>query len=356
MKVLITGICGFVGSTLARSWIEAESGVEIFGLDNFIRPGSEHNRQVLQKMGVRLLHGDIRCTSDFETLPAVDWVIDAAANPSVLAGVDGVTSSRQLVEHNLLGTVNILEYCRRSRAGFILLSTSRVYAIAPLAEVAVEPVNEAYRLRPGQALPPGLSAAGVGESFSTAPPVSLYGSTKLTSEILALEYGETFGFQVWVNRCGVLAGAGQFGRADQGIFAYWINAWLRRRPLAYLGFGGKGYQVRDCLHPRDLIPILQKQTTFEGAAPRRVVNLGGGAGNAMSLAELSAWCRERFGPHEVVANPENRRFDIPWLVMDAALAGEVWGWQPQTPLDAILEEIARHAEQHPDWLAISGLP
>ncbi len=37
--------------------------------------------------------------------------------------------------------------------------------------------------------------------------------------------------------------------------------------------------------------------------------------------------------------PENRRFDIPWLVMDAALAGETWGWQPQTPLEAILEEI-----------------
>jgi CDP-paratose 2-epimerase len=356
MKILITGICGFVGSTLAKSWLESEPGVEICGLDNFIRPGSEHNRNILQKLGIKLFHGDIRCASDFETLPAVDWVIDAAANPSVLAGVDGVTSSRQLVEHNLLGTVNILEYCRRSGAGFILLSTSRVYAISPLAEVPVEAVGEAFRLKAGELLPPGLSAAGVSESFSTAPPVSLYGSTKFASEVLALEYGETFGFPVWINRCGVLAGAGQFGRADQGIFAYWINAWLRRRPLAYLGFGGKGYQVRDCLHPRDLIPLLQKQTSPGAGAPIRVVNLGGGVFNAISLAELSRWCRERLGPHEVATNPENRRFDIPWLIMDATLAGNIWGWQPQTPLDAILEEIAMHAEQHPDWLEVSGLP
>ena len=49
--------------------------------------------------------------------------------------------------------------------------------------------------------------------------MSLYGATKLASEQLALEYGSTYGFPVWINRCGVLAGAGQFGRADQGIFA-----------------------------------------------------------------------------------------------------------------------------------------
>jgi CDP-paratose 2-epimerase len=355
MKLLITGICGFVGSTLARCWLDAVPGVQIWGLDNFIRPGSEYYRNLLQKRGVRLIHGDIRCASDFETLPPVDWVIDAAANPSVLAGVDGVTSSRQLIEHNLLGTVNILEYCRRCGAGFILLSTSRVYAITPLAEAVVEPVSEAFRLKAGQPLPAGLSAAGVAETFSTAAPVSLYGSTKLTSEVLALEYGETFGFPVWINRCGVLAGAGQFGRADQGIFAYWINAWLRRRPLAYLGFGGKGYQVRDALHPRDLVPLLKKQMTAGAVSHTRVVNLGGGVSNAMSLAQLSAWCRERFGPHQVAANPENRRFDIPWLVMDAALAEDIWGWQPQTPLDSILEEIARHAEHHPDWLEVSGL-
>jgi len=40
--------------------------------------------------------------------------------------------------------------------------------------------------------------------------------------------------------------------------------------------------------------------------------------------------------------------------MDSGLAGEIWGWRPQTPLNEILEEIALHAEEHPDWLAISG--
>lgn len=353
MKLLISGICGFVGSSLAKRWLENVPDLTIYGLDNFIRPGSERNRQELQHLGIRLFHGDIRSASDFESLPPVDWVIDAAANPSVLAGVDGTTSSRQLIEHNLLGTVNILEYCKRVGAGFVLISTSRVYSIDLLANVAVNATENAFRLDPQQQLPNGLSPAGVSERFSTGAPISLYGSSKLASEVLALEYGDTFGFPVWINRCGILAGAGQFGRIDQGILAYWINCWLRQRPLAYIGFGGSGHQVRDCLHPHDLVPLLVRQTAGSTTAPR-LVNLGGGTANAFSLAELSAWCRDRYGAHAVAAVAETRRFDIPWLVMDAQLAQEHWGWQPQTPLATILDEIARHAEQHPDWLELSG--
>jgi len=355
MKLLITGICGFVGSTIARSWLEAVPGITVYGMDNLVRQGSELNRGRLQQLGVRLFHGDIRHASDFDTLPEVDWVIDAAANPSVLAGVDGQSSSRQLIEHNLLGTVNILEYCKRHRAGFILLSTSRVYSIPPLANLEVELQGEAFRLKAGQTLPTGVSEAGVSEKFSSEPPLSLYGSSKLTSELLALEYGATFGFPVWINRCGVLAGAGQFGRADQGIFSYWINAWLRRHPLTYIGFGGSGGQVRDCLHPRDLLPLLLRQTAPGATAKARLVNLGGGAKSAISLAQLSSWCRERFGSRDVSRVDEIRRFDIPWLVMDSGLAGEIWNWQPQTPLEEILEEIALHAEEHADWLKISGV-
>ncbi len=69
-----------------------------------------------------------------------------------------------------------------------------------------------------------FSIHGVAEDYSTEPPVSLYGSTKVISEHLALEYGETFGFPVWINRCGVMAGAGQFGHSAQGIFAFWHHS------------------------------------------------------------------------------------------------------------------------------------
>lgn len=353
MRILITGVCGFVGTTLVKTWVERGAAHQFIGLDNFSRPGSERNRLALRQLGVDLRHGDIRSPSDFESLPPVDWVIDAAANPSVLAGVDGRTSSRQLVEHNLLGTVNILEYCRSHRAGFVLLSTSRVYSIDSLARLSVSPIADAFR----PALAPArrdVSAAGVTEDFSTAGPRSLYGTTKLASEDLALEYGAAFDLPVWINRCGVLAGGEQFGRADQGIFSYWIHSWARRMPLAYIGFDGLGHQVRDCLHPRDLVPLIELQMRDAGRPIARVQNVSGGMVSATSLRQCSDWCTARFGPHTVTSRPEHRRFDVPWLVLDSARAAQQWAWAPSTPREAIFEEIARHAEQHPDWLEVSA--
>ena len=354
MKVLITGICGFVGQTLAHTLLEYVGGLEIIGLDNLIRPGSEQNRHKLDRLGVKFFHADVRTPSDIDGLPAAEWVIDAAANASVLAGLEGVAATRQLLEHNLGGTINLLEYCRRCHAGFILLSTSRVYSIPPMAGLQVAARGNAFAPNLDQQWPMGSSPLGFSEHFSTKPPLSLYGATKLSSEILAQEYGETFGLPVWINRCGVLAGAGQFGRPDQGIFAYWINSYARRRPLKYIGFKGQGLQVRDALHPADLVPVLTRQMKEPVTPNQSPLNFGGGVENSMSLAQLSEWCAARFGPHQIESDPKPRPFDVPWLVLDWRGAAERWQWKPQKRLPGILEEIALHAEQHPDWLDLTS--
>jgi CDP-paratose 2-epimerase len=67
--------------------------------------------------------------------------------------------------------------------------------------------SQAFTVDPTAELPRGATVDGIGVEFSTAAPVSLYGATKLASEIIALEYGAAFGFPVWITRCGVLAGA-----------------------------------------------------------------------------------------------------------------------------------------------------
>ena len=439
MKIFISGVCGFVGSEMALGLRAA--GYAVGGCDNFSRAGSELNGPRLEAAGVEVWRGDVRFEKELERVRGIDWVIDAAANPSVLAGVDGKTSSRELLEHNLWGTVNLLEVCKREEAGMILLSTSRVYSIEALCALPVTEKRGAFVLEAAGA---DFGPRGITEDFTTAAPVSLYGASKLASEQIALEYGSAFGFPVWVNRCGVMAGAGQFGKPDQGIFSYWIHSWARQAPLKYIGFGGTGHQVRDCLHPGDLVDLVLKQTrgketkrlkdeetksrskaetargiaegklrdeeTAGGRRPetgdrrqvawqptdkrpkdeetkglrdeetksrssqrrtetargiaegkpkdevaeQRIFNVGGGAASAMSLRQLSDWCAGEFGAREVAVDLTPRAFDLPWVVLDSARAEAVWDWRPRRTVGDICEEIARHAREHPEWLAISG--
>jgi CDP-paratose 2-epimerase len=318
-------------------------------MDNFSRKGCEQNINFFNAKNLNLIRGDIRSQSDIEALPKVDWIIDCAANPSVLAGLDGQSSSRQVIEHNLLGTINLLEYCKKHKSGLILLSTSRVYSASALAVLPMEISNDRFELKPSERK--DFSLNGITENFPTTAPISLYGASKLASETLILEYGECFDFPVWINRCGVLAGAGQFGKADQGIFSFWIHSFREKKPLKYIGFKGKGLQVRDALHPKDLVSILVKQMQEPDRYAPKIINLGGGVENSMSLKQLTSWCKKRFGSNEVIVSEEERPMDAPWIVMDSSLAREVWDWAPQTQIEHILNEIAVHAENNPYWLS-----
>ncbi len=328
-------------------------GNEVCGLDNFMREGSRKNLELLKKLGVHVVEGDIRNEADLAKMPKADWVLDCAAEPSVLAGAGGGMGSYELMDHNLIGTIKVLEFCKKIQAGFILMSTSRVYSVAKLAAVKIQQKGDGrWKMGDGGTKKVGLTSKGISEEFSTEPPVSLYGASKRCAELLAMEYGEAFGFPVWINRCGVLAGKGQFGKVDQGIFSYWIRSWRENRPLKYIGFGGTGAQVRDCLDPKDLVTVLKKQMAFsvnvnvererrlEGGVDYRICNFGGGVGNSCSLRQLSEWCEKRFGPRKVEADPKPRPYDLPWVVMDSSRAGKLWDWKVQTSMEKIFDEIA----------------
>jgi len=117
--------------------------------------------------------------------------------------------------------------------------------------------------------------------------------------------------------------------------------------------------VRDCLHPRDLAPLLLAQLASSGEGKPRIVNLAGGIANSLSLRELSAWCSEHIAhaaplndPNAISSEHSTRAFDIPWSILDPARAKEAWGWAPSTSLPDILQEIRTHAEKNPHWLAM----
>jgi CDP-paratose 2-epimerase len=283
------------------------------------------NLRRLRESGVRFVHGDIRCSEDLAFRDPFDLVIDCSAEPSVLAGY-GETPG-YVIQTNLVGTVNVLELARRHRADFVFLSTSRVYPVTALNALPLE--EGTTRLEwSGLAQLTGVSEHGVNEDFSLRGHRSLYGATKLASELLVEEYAATYGLRTLVNRCGVLAGPGQMGKADQGVFAYWLLAHHFGRPLRYIGYGGTGKQVRDLLHVEDLYQLLDAQLKRIGELTGSLFNVGGGAFN-LSLAETTAMCQELTGrtiPIEPV--PANRVGDIPWYVTDNARVTATLGWRP----------------------------
>lgn len=359
MRLLITGVCGYVGSRLASHLLATTEGVELVGIDNLSRPGSELAVRGLEEKGVQVFRGDIRHTSDLDALPEVDWVVDCAANPAVTAGMkgNGWGTSRQLMEHNLLGTLNVLEFCKLHHAGLVLLSTSRVYSITALNALPL--CEEATRFTLGDVEDViGCSEYGISEMFSTAPPISLYGATKLASERLAMEYGEAFGFPVWINRCGVIGGPGQYGHPDQGILSYWVYAFMLRKPLRYIGFGGGGKQVRDFVLAEDVADLVVRQIEEPSRCVDRVMNVGGGLESAFSLLELTSICRDYFGSSMAVdASDEERPYDIPYYVTDIRRVHAAWGWIPSVTGEELVLSVCRWAREHRAWvegLAVRG--
>jgi len=125
--------------------------------------------------------------------------------------------------------------------------------------------------------------------------------------------------------------------------------------MRYTGFQGTGRQVRDAFHPRDLAALLAAQMETGRRGGQRCYTTGGGRTNAMSLAQLTAWCDARFGAFAPAPDGRERPYDIPWVVMDNREAAKDFGWRLATALPEILEDIASHAQSNPDWLERSGV-
>lgn len=340
MRVLITGGAGFVGSSLARAFKEADAKTDVVTFDNLKRRGAELNLPTFNRMGIKFVHGDVRSKSDLETLDGqFDVFIEASAEPSVHAGTGG-SSPSYVLDTNLIGTLNCLEYGRARTGGMIFLSTSRVYPIPALQQLNLKTVRKRFELDAKQSVP-GISARGIAEDFPVVGhgARSLYGSTKLASELFVEEYAANFNYPSIINRCGVLSGPGQFGKTDQGVYALWVARHFFGGPLSYTGFGGTGLQVRDIMHPRDLFALMTKQIAVLDKARAEVYCVGGGAAGSTSLAEYTEICENVTGQTlKIGSKPETAAVDIPYFVADSAKAERTFGWTPQIgPKDLALD-------------------
>jgi CDP-paratose 2-epimerase len=130
------------------------------------------------------------------------------------------------------------------------------------------------------------------------------------------------------------------GKVDQGVVVLWVARHFWKKPLAYIGFGGQGKQVRDILHVDDLFRLLDYQTHSIQDFSGQTFNVGGGSSVSLSLKELTDICEKVIGntiPIESIS--ESRQADIRVYITDNSKITALSGWTPQISSTRIIEEI-----------------
>jgi CDP-paratose 2-epimerase len=281
---LITGSCGLIGSE--ASLFFAEGGFRIVGIDNnqravFFGPEGDTTGtlEVLHSRikGYRHENFDIRDRPAVLTLvkeirPSL--IIHTAAQPSHdrAAAIPFVD-----FEVNALGTLHLLEAARRycPEAPFIHMSTNKVYGDRPNS-IPMKELSTRYDYDD-----PSFES-GIAEDFPIDQSKhSLFGASKLASDIMVQEYGRYFNQPTCCLRGGCLTGPNHSAVELHGFLNYLVKCNLEGRE--YTVFGYKGKQVRDNLHSRDVVKFMLEFSR----APRsgEVYNLGGGKDNACSILE-----------------------------------------------------------------------
>ncbi len=334
--LLITGGAGFIGSNLSVNFKRKYPKLKVYALDNLKRRGAELNLPRLKENDVNFIHGDIRNPEDLVLDFDVDLMIECSAEPSVMAGID---NPPYIINTNLTGTVNCLELCRKHKADIIFLSTSRVYPYKAINKIKTIETDTRFAWNPDQDIL-GWSEEGINEDFTIKDPKTLYGATKLSSELLLQEYIANYGIKGVINRCGVIGGPWQFGKIDQGIFTYWMLAHYFKKPLKYIGFGARGKQVRDLLHVDDLFTLIDIEASQLSKINGNIYNVGGGKEASLSLYETTKLCREITGNKiKISRDLATRKGDISIYLSDnSKVAGEL-KWKPKRNVKSVLSDI-----------------
>ncbi|MDD5503757.1 MAG: NAD-dependent epimerase/dehydratase family protein [Candidatus Omnitrophica bacterium] len=342
-NILVTGGAGFIGSNICLYLKKLYPKARIMALDSLKRRGSELNIKRLSENGIVFLHGDIRCREDLDIKTPIGLIIECSAEPSVLADIS--SGPEYVINTNLMGMVNCLELARKKASDFIFLSTSRVYPYAGIRALKIKEEKSRFIWNEKSRIA-GFSSRGIGEGFSLEGARSLYGATKLSCELLLTEYAANYGIKAVINRMSVVAGAWQFGKTDQGFISLWAMSHLFQKPVSYIGWSGKGKQVRDILHIDDLCRLIAMQADDMGKAGGRVYNVGGGAKNSLSLLELTELCQAVTGNKTRILSQANTRpFDIPVYISDNSRIRADFGWVPLASKEKIIEDICEWASK-----------
>ena len=320
MKILITGGCGFVGTNIAL-YLNTK-GFNVSSLDNLSKKGSSYNFSLLKKKKIVNYKFDISNYNYIKKLPKFDLIIDCCAEASVEISRKDLD---RVFNTNLIGTLNILKKVKNDNSLIIFLSSSRVYSINEL--------NKNYKIGKKQ-------KKLININFPKSKPRSIYGFTKLASEMLIEEFSYAFNIKYIINRCGVISGPLQFGKQDQGFVSLWVSSYISKKNLSYIGYNGSGKQMRDVLHIVDLCKLILLQIKNFKKINNLIFNVGGSNYSSTNLKGLSKICEEITGNKIKFKKVKKTSiYDIPWYCSDNSKVSKAYNWKPEKNIKDIVNDV-----------------
>ncbi len=329
--VLITGGAGFVGTNLAHHFLR--QGVPVRVLDNLSRAGVEQNLRWLRETHGDMVQAEV---GDIRDADAVRCAARGVSQVFHLAAQVAVTTSlidpMADFEVNARGTLNLLEAIRAcpDPPPLVFTSTNKVYG--GLTGLSLRVRDEHYEPEDVH-----VRAHGIGENR----PLdfhSPYGCSKGAADQYVLDYARTYDLPAVVFRMSCIYGPHQFGTEDQGWVAHFLIRALEGRPIMLYG---DGMQVRDVLYVDDLVEAFTLAQSHMGALSGRAFNIGGGAGNTVSLRGLLRLIGGMQGRSPAVRYDDWRPGDQRYYVSDARAFGAATGWTARTNVAQGIERLSR---------------
>ncbi|MDB5122999.1 MAG: rfbE 2 [Mucilaginibacter sp.] len=305
-KLLVTGSSGLIGSQVCTYF--AQKGYQIHGIDNNQRAiffGPQGDTRWNQENLIKMIPGFQHHEIDIRDRPGIlnvvkmirpDVIVHTAAQPSHDKAADIPFDD---FDTNAVGTLNMLESARQfaPEAPFIHMSTNKVYGDAPNS-IKLKELNTRWDFDDP------LYENGIAETFTIDQSKhSLFGASKIASDIMVQEYGRYFNMLTCCLRGGCLTGPNHTGVKLHGFLSYLVKCNLEGQK--YTVFGYKGKQVRDNIHSLDVARFMEAFIN----TPRKgeVYNLGGGKNNTCSILEAFSIVEKFSGKQQVYEYVDNNR-------------------------------------------------
>ena len=322
MKILITGGCGFVGSNLAL--FLKKKGFTVHTLDNLTRKGSKYNSNLLKKQKIKNYKINISNIKKIKSLPKYDLILDCCAEAAVEISKNDFD---KVINTNLIGTINILKKSKNDKSKIIFISSSRIY-----------PLEEMNKIIKNKNLKSKIKISKMfSEEDKINGPKTIYGLTKLCSEMLIEEFSYAYKLKYLINRCGVISGPLQFGKQDQGFVSLWIWRHLNKKKLSYIGYGGYGNQIRDVLHIDDLSELILLQIKNINKINNKLFTVGGSKTSYTSLSQLTKLCQKITGNKIKMGKvSKTSSYDIPYYLSDNTHVSNTYRWKPKRNINQVV--------------------